>query len=117
MTEREALRWIAIRGRIGNPVPKMWKVRSPREKSENPGASDDDKKEERSGRSHIRGNEEHLARRHCRLWERLEHQTRDYEEREADRGAMLAKLNVPGNSEVGTMAERVGATRGDRKME
>ena len=45
------------------------------------------------------------------------HRTRDYEEREAEKGVMLAKINVPANAEVGLVAATTGAARGDGKQE
>ena len=41
----------------------------------------------------------------------------DCEERGAEKGTMVAKMNVPGNSEVGLVAETIGAARGDSKKE
>ena len=63
------------------------------------------------------GSEEYLVHRHCGLCKSLEHRTRDYEERGAEKGAMLAKLTVPAVPEVRAMAAMVGAARGDRKEE
>ena len=43
--------------------------------------------------------EEHLARKHCGLCRSLEHRTRDCDKRGAQKGAVPAKLNVPGNQQ------------------
>ena len=48
---------------------------------------------------------------------RLEHRTRDCEERGAEKGAILAKLTVPAVPEVRAVAAMVGAARGDRNEE
>ena len=53
--------------------------------SEKFGAGDDRKGGGGSGRCYISGSEEHLAHRHCGLCKRLEHRTRDCEERGAER--------------------------------
>ena len=86
-------------------------------KSEKSGATDDKKKGGGSGRCYICGSEGPLAHRHCGLCKSLEHQTRDCEERGAEKGAMLAKLTVPAVPEVRAVAAMVGAARGDRKEE
>ena len=86
-------------------------------KSETPGAADDKKKGGGSGRCYIWGSEEHLANRHCGLCKSLEHRTRDYEERGAEKGAMLAKLTVSAVPEMRAVAALVGAARGNRKEE
>ena len=49
------------------------------------------------------------------LYKRLEHRTRDCEKRGAEKGAILAKLNVPANSEVGLMAATIRTFRGGGK--
>ena len=54
---------------------------------------------------------------HCGPCKSLKHRTRDCEERGDEKGAMLAKLNVPAKPEDGVMAALVGAVRGDRKEE
>ena len=59
------------------------------------------------GKCYVCGREEHFAHKHCGLCRSLEHRTRDCEERGAEKGAMLAKINVPENSEVGLMAATV----------
>ena len=62
--------------------------------------------------------EENFTHKHRGLCQSLEHQTRDCEERGAKKRAMLAKKNVPGNSQVGLMAATVGAAaHGDGKAE
>ena len=86
-------------------------------KSEKSGAVDDKKKGGGSGRCYICESEEHLAHRHCGLFKSLEHRTRDYEERGAEKGAMLAKRTVPAVPEVRAVGPMVGAARGDRKEE
>ena len=45
----------------------------------------------------------------------LEHRTRNFVQREAEKGAILAKINVPVNAEVGLTAATTGAARGDGK--
>ena len=91
--------------------------RSAKKKSEKFGAADDRKEDGGSGRCYVCGSEEHLAHRHCGLCKSLEHRTRDYEERGAEKGAMLAKLTVPVVPEVRAVAAMVGAARSDRKEE
>ena len=81
------------------------------------GAADDKKEGGGSGRGYTCGNEEHFAHRHCGLCKSLEHRTRDWEERGAEKGAMLAKLTVPAVPDVRAVAAMVGAARGDRKEE
>ena len=76
------------------------------------GAFAADKKSGGRGKCYVCGSEEHLAHKHCGLCRSLEHRTRDCEERGAKKGAMLAKLNVPANSEVGLVAATVEAARG-----
>lgn len=49
------------------------------------------------------------------MCKRVEHSTRDCEEQGDENGAILAKLNVPANSEVGLMAVMIGAELGDGK--
>ena len=53
--------------------------------------------------------------KNCGLYKRLEHQTRECEEREDEKGVMLDKLNGPTNSEVGPMAAMIGAACGGSK--
>ena len=55
--------------------------------------------------------------KHCGLCRSLEHRTHDCEERGAEKGAMLAKINVPANTEVGLVAVTTGAVRGDDEEE
>ena len=86
-------------------------------KSETFGAVDDRQKGGGSGRCYICGSEEHLTHRHCGLCKSLEHRTRDCEECEAKKGAMLAKLTVPVVPEGRAGATMVGTARGDRKEE
>ena len=91
--------------------------RSAKKKSEKSGAADDRKEGGGSGRCYICGSEEHLAHRHRGLCKRLEQRTRDFEERGAEKGAMLAKLTVPVVPEVRAVAAMAGAARSDRKEE
>ena len=91
--------------------------RGAKKKSEKYGAADDRKEGGGSGRCYICGSEEHLAHRHCGLCKSLEHQTRDCEEHEAEKGAMLSKLTVPVVPEVRAVAAMVGAACSDRKEE
>ena len=86
-------------------------------KSEKYGPADDKKEGGGSGRCYICGSEEHFAHRHCGVCKTLKHRTRDCEEREAEKRAMLAKLIVLAVPEVETVATMVGAARGDRKEE
>ena len=86
-------------------------------KSEKSGAADDKKKGGGSGRCYICGSEEYLAHRHCGLCKSLEHRTQDFEERGAEKGAMLAKLAVPVVPEMRAVAAMVGEARCDRKEE
>ena len=91
--------------------------RSAKKKSEKSGATDDRKEGGGSGRCYICGSEEHLAHRHCGLCKSLEHRTRDFEERGAEKGAMLAKLTVSVVPEVREVTAMVGAARSVRKEE
>ena len=59
-----------------------------------------DKKGGSRGNCYVCGSEEQFAHKHCGLCRSLEHRTRDYEEREAEKGTMLAKINRPVNAEV-----------------
>ena len=47
----------------------------------------------------------------------MEHRTRDCEEREAEKGAMMTKINVPANDEMTVVAATTGVARGDGKEE
>ena len=51
----------------------------------------------------------------CGMCRSLEHQTCDCKEQGAEKGAMLANINVPANTEVGIVAATTGAARGDGK--
>lgn len=79
------------------------------------GAADNDKKGGSSSRCHICGSEKHLAHMNSDLCKIFEHRTRDCEECGAEKGAILAKLNVPVRSEDGEIAAMVGTARSDRK--
>ena len=63
------------------------------------------------------GSEEHFAHKHCGSCKRLEQRTRDCEERDAEKGTMLAKINIPVSSELGLMAAMVRVAHGDCKEE
>ena len=80
-------------------------------KSENSGDAAADRKGGGKGKCYVYGSEDHLAHKNYGLCKSLEHRTRECEEREAEKGTMLAKLNVPAISEVGPMAEMMGAAR------
>ena len=67
------------------------------------------------GKRYVCRSEKHFVYKHYGLCKSLEYQTRDCEERGAEKGAMLAKLNVPANSEVGLMAAMIGEARGGGK--
>ena len=91
--------------------------RSAKKKGEKFEPADDRKEGGGSGRRYICGSEEHLAHRHYGLCKSLEYQTRNCEERRAEKGAMLAKLTVSAVPEVRAVAAMVGAARSDRKEE
>ena len=55
--------------------------------------------------------------KHCGFCRSLEHWSRDCEKREAEKGTMLAKTNVPANGEVGLVAATAGEARGYGKEE
>ena len=63
------------------------------------------------------GSEKHFAHKHCGLCKSLEHRTCGWEERGAEKGAILAKMNMPASSEVGLVAATIGAARGNGKEE
>ena len=72
-----------------------------------------DKKGRGRDKCNVCGSEEHFAHKHCGMWRSLEHRTRDCEERGAEKGTILAKINVPASSEVGLVAATIGAAGGD----
>ena len=76
-----------------------------------------DKKGGGRGKCYVCGSKEHFAHKHCGWCESVERRTRDCEERGADKGVMLAKLNVPTNYEVGPMAAKIKTARGGGKEE
>ena len=76
-----------------------------------------DKKVGGRGQCYVCGSEEHFAHKHCGLCRNLEHRTHDCEERGAEKGTILAKINVLANAEVGLVAATTGASRGDGKEE
>ena len=53
------------------------------------------------GKGYVCGSEEHFAHKHFGLCRSLRHRTRDCEEQRADKGAILVKMNLSANSEVG----------------
>ena len=66
---------------------------------------------------YVCGSEEHFAHNYCDLCRSLDHPTLDYEERGAAKGAMLAKINVPANSEVALVVATVEAACRNSKEE
>ena len=58
------------------------------------------------GACYVYASEEHFGYKHCGLCRSLEHRSRDCEEREDEKGAMLAKMNIQANFEVG-LSERI----------
>ena len=76
-----------------------------------------DKKSGGRRKSYICGSEEHFARKHCGLCRSQEHCTCGCEERGAEKGAMLATINMPANAKVGLVAATAGAAREDGKGE
>ena len=88
-----------------------------KKKIEKPGdAATDQKRGGGRGKYYVCGSEEDFAHKECDLCKSLEHRTLDCEQRGAKKGVMLAKLNVPANSELGPMAVMVGAAhRGIKK--
>ena len=91
--------------------------RSAKKNIEKAGDAVADKKGRGRGKCSVVGSEEHFAHEHCGLCRSLEHQTHDCEEREAEEGMMLVKMNVSTSSEMGRMAATIGASRGDGKEE
>ena len=69
------------------------------------------------GKCYVCGSEGHFAYIHWSLCRSLKHRTRDCEEQDPEKGAMLAKINVPAICEVGLRAATIGAARGDSKEE
>ena len=91
--------------------------RSVTKKVEKSGDAAADKKGGGRGKGYVCGSNEHFTHKHCELCRSVEHWTRGCEERGAEKGAMLAKMNVPARSEVGLVAATIGAARGDGKEE
>ena len=58
-----------------------------------------------------------IGNKHCGLCRSLEHRTRGCEERGAEKGVVLAKINVPANAEMRLVTATTGATRGYGKEE
>ena len=86
-------------------------------KIEKSGDTPADKKGGGRGKCYVCGSEERFAHKHCGLCRSLEHLTRDCEERGAETGVMLARINVPANAEVGLVVATTGEARGDGKEE
>ena len=84
-----------------------------RRRSKNQKMATADKKGGGRGKCYVCGSEEHFALKHCGLCRSLEHRTCDGEEHGAEKGAMLAKMNVSANSEEGPIAATIGAARRD----
>ena len=76
-----------------------------------------DKKRGSRGKCYVCGSEDHFAHKYCGLCRSLEHRICDCEERGGEKGAMLAKMNVPANTEVGLVGVMTGDARGDAKEE
>ena len=74
-----------------------------------------DKKGGGRGKCYTCGSKEHFAHKHWGLCRSLEHRTRDCEQQGVEKGAILAKINVPANSEVGSAVATIGVARGDGK--
>ena len=91
--------------------------RNAKKKIEKSGDAPADKKSGVRGKWYVCGSEEHFVHKHCGLCRSPEHRTRDCEERGAEKGAVLAKTNVPANAEVGLVVAMTGAARGDGKEE
>ena len=89
--------------------------RSAKKKIEKSRDATTDKKSGGRGKCYVCGSEEHFAFEYCGLCRSLEHRTRGFEERGADKGAMLAKITVLANPDVGLVAASIGAARGDGK--
>ena len=70
------------------------------------------KKDVGRGKCYVCGSEGHFAHKHCGMCKRLEHRTCDCEERGVEKGAMLAKMNVPAGSEVGLITATIEAAGG-----
>ena len=101
-------------GKKGHRVGECTSVK----RSEKYGDAAADKKDGGKRKCYICGIEENLAHKHCDLCKNLEHRTRECEEQGAKKGSMLARLNMPANSEVGSMmTAKMGAACEDRKEE
>ena len=98
----------------GGKIRRAEDCRSAKKKIEKSGNTTADRKTGGRSNYYVFGTEKHFAHRHCGLCKSLEHQTRGCEERRAEKGLMLAKMNMSQNSEVALVAA-VGATRGDGK--
>ena len=91
--------------------------RSAEKKIEQSGDAAADKKGGGWGKCHVCEYEEHFARKPYGLHRSLDHRTCDFEKRGAEKGAMLTKINVPANYEVGLVAAIIGAAPGDGEEE
>ena len=76
-----------------------------------------DKKGGGRNNCYVCGSEKHFAHKYCGLCKSLEHRIRDCMEREAERVAMLEKLNVPASSEVEPIAAMTRVAGRGRKEE
>ena len=76
-----------------------------------------DKKGGGRRKCHVCGSEDHFAHKHCGLCRSLEHWTCVCEERGAENGTTLAKINIPANVDVGLVAATTGKARGDGNEE
>ena len=87
------------------------------EKVKKSGDAPADKKGGGMGECHVCGSQEHFVHEHCGSCRSLEHWTHDCEERGAEKGAMLAKIYVSANAEMGLVAATTGAARKGGKEE
>ena len=99
----------------GEGVPTLRIAEALIRRSKNQEMSPPAKRAEVGGKCYVCGSEEHFAHKHCNLCRNLRHRTRDCEERGAEKGAMLVKINVPSNPEVGLVVAMTCAARGDGK--
>ena len=81
-------------------------------KIEKPGGAATNKKEGGRGKCYVCEGEERFAHKHSGLCKSLEYRTRDYEERGAKKDAMMEKMKVSVNFEVGLMSAMAGAACG-----
>ena len=95
-------------GRKGHHAEECMSAKKNIEKSGDAAA---DKKVGDRGKCYVCGSEKHFVYKHCGLCRSLELRTREGEAREAAKGTMLAKMNVPASFEVGLVAATIEATR------